>query len=210
MKELVNKLVRYGVLGTPRIIQAFFKIDRTDFVPSDMKGLASIDEALPIGLGQTISQPYVVAFMLEKLEPKEGEKILDIGSGSGWTTALLAHIVSENGRVTAIEVIPALKEFGERNVAKYNFVERGIVKFICGNGAKGYPQDAPFDRILASASLPKKELPRAWKEQLRIGGKVVVPIGNSIWVFTKRTEQRFEEEEYPGFVFVPFVRRYPG
>lgn len=187
-------------------------IRREDFLPPDLKELAQLNEALPIGYGQTISQPLVVGFMLELLEPKEGQRILDIGAGSGWTTALLANIVGKRGRVIALEVIPELVEFGKNNVAKYNFIEKGIVTYVCQDGSAGYALQAPFDGILVSASLPRrqaglpaKELPEAWKEQLKIGGRIVVPIQNSIWVFTKKNEQEFTEKEYPGFVFVPFV-----
>ena len=120
--SLIDSLIQQGWLKTPEIIEAFRKIKRIDFLPEDMKDLAELNEALPIGYGQTISQPLVVAFMLELLQPKKGEKILDIGSGSGWTSALLADIVSQkenSGKVIAIEFIPELKEFGEKNVAKY-------------------------------------------------------------------------------------------
>lgn len=164
-----------------------------------------MDEALPIGSGQTISQPFTVAFMLEKLQPKPGNKILDIGSGSGWTTALLAYIVGKQGKVVALEIIPELKEFGERNVAKYNFIKKGVATLLCQNGALGYTKEAPYDGILVSASLERKDLPQPWKEQLKVGGRIVVPIQNSIWVFTKENENTFGEQEYPGFVFVPFV-----
>ena len=176
-------------------------------MPEDIKDLAELNEALPIGLGQTISQPLVVAFMIELLEPKQGEKIFDVGSGSGWTTALLSEIVGKNGKVIAMEVVPDLKEFGEKNVSKYGFVEKGIAEFICADGAKGYKKEAPFDKILASASA--RDLPLAWKEQLKVGGRIVTPIGNSIWLFVKNPpvggETKFEEKEYPGFVFVPLI-----
>lgn len=180
-------------------------IRREDFLPPDLKELASLNEALPIGYGQTISQPLVVDFMLKLLEPKEGQKILDIGAGSGWTTALLAHIVGTQGRVIALELIPEIAEFGRKNVEKYSFIKKGIVTYLCQDGSKGYINEAPYDRILASASLAKKGIPLAWQEQVKIGGKIVVPIQNSIWVFTKEEAERFEEQEYPGFVFVPFV-----
>jgi len=203
--SLVEKLIAEGWLKTERIIKAFKKIKRVDFLPESLKNLAEVNEALPIGFGQTISQPLVVAFMLELLQPREGEKILDIGSGSGWTTALLAEIVGEKGKVIAIEVIPELKKFGEKNVAKYNFLEKGIVKFVCGDGSKGWKEEAPFDKILVSATA--KECYLAWKEQIKVGGKIVTPIGNSIWLFVKKSEKNFEEFEYPGFVFVPLIEK---
>jgi protein-L-isoaspartate(D-aspartate) O-methyltransferase len=200
---LVEDLIEKGWLKTPRIIEAFRKIKRVDFLPPGEEDLAEIDEAMPIGFGQTISQPLVVAFMLELLQPEAGDKILDVGSGSGWTTALLAEIVGDKGRVFALELVPELKDFGENNTAKYNFIEKGIVKFICVDGAKGFNKEAPFDKILASAAAQK--VPQAWKEQLRVGGRIVLPINSSIWRFTKKKEDEFEEEEYPGFVFVPLI-----
>jgi len=214
--SLIEDLISEGWLKTPRIIEAFKKVKRADFLPKEMKDFGELNEALPIGYGQTISQPLVVAFMLELLEPKEGEKILDIGSGSGWTTALLAYIVNggetskakvqnTKGKVIAIEIIPELKEFGEKNVAKYNFIEKGIVEFVLGDGSKGYKKKAPFDKILVSASAEKCY--ESWKEQVKIGGRIVAPISNSIWLFIKKSESEFEEFEYPGFVFVPLVEK---
>jgi len=204
--NLIDSLIGGGWLKTPRIIEAFRRIKRVDFLPKDLEDLAELNEALPIGYGQTISQPLVVAFMLEQLEPKEGDKILDIGSGSGWTSALLGEIVGKKGRVIAIDIIPELVEFGKNNVAKYNFIEKGIVEFICADGSKGYQKEAPYDGILVSAAV-QTEVPRAWKEQLKIGGRIVTPIGSSIWLFTKKSESKFEEIEYPGFAFVPLISK---
>jgi len=225
MSDLIGNLLENGWLKTPAIIEAFKNIKRVDFLSEDSKNLAQLNEALPIGYGQTISQPLVVAFMLELLKPQVGEKILDIGAGSGWTTALLAYIVSQKGdpksqapnpkgRVLAIEVIQELKEFGERNVRKYNFIEKGIVEFLCADGSKGYEKEAPFDKILCSAAVQKRDweddiekVPSAWKEQLKIDGRIVTPIGPSIWLFEKISETEFKEKEYPGFTFVPLVKK---
>jgi len=204
LNSLINHLIESGVLKTPAIIDAFKNIDRSKFVPEDMKCFAYVDEALSIGEGQTISQPYTVAFMLELLEPKPGDKILDIGSGSGWQTSLLAHIVGENGKIFAIEIIPELCKFGKANVKNFNFIEKGIVEWICGDASKGLAEKAPFDKIIAAAALGDK-IPQEWKDQLKIGGRMVVPIKESIWLFIKRDKNDFEEKEFPGFVFVPFV-----
>ena len=208
--DLIDNLIKDGWLKSPKIIDAFKEIKRIDFLPEDLKDSAELNTALPIGFGQTSSQPLVVAFMIEQLDPKEGDKVLDIGSGSGWTTALLSHIVGLKGKVIAIELIPELKEFGEKNVSKYNFIDKGIAEFICADGSKKYSKLSSrpelthgFDRILASASAQK--LPRAWKEELKVGGRIVTPIGSSIWVFIKKSKDNFEELEYPGFAFVPLI-----
>lgn len=201
---LIDSLIQEGWLKTPEIIEAFFEIKRADFMPEDIKNLAELNEALPIGYGQTISQPLVVAFMIEQMQPQAGEKILDIGSGSGWTTALLAHIVGQKGKVIAMELVPELKEFGEKNVGKYNFIKKGIAEFFCVDGSKGYKKEAPFDKILASAAA-QGEIPKTWKDQLKTGGRIVCPVMSSIWILIKKSESEFEEIEHPGFAFVPLV-----
>jgi len=201
--NLMDSLIKEKWLKTPRIIRAFKKIKREDFMPDDIKVLAEINEAMPIGCDQTISQPLTVAFMMEQLQPEPGNKILDVGAGSGWTTALLAEITGKKGKVIAVEIIPSLKVFGRKNVLKYNFVKKGIVQFICADGSLGYEKEAPYDRILASASASK--IPQAWKNQLKIGGKIVSPVKKSIWVLEKKSEKKFKTIKYPGFVFVPLI-----
>lgn len=203
MSYLVENLIHQAWLKTDAIIQAFQKIKRQDFLPEKSKNLAELNEALPIGYAQTISQPSVVAFMLELLQPKPGEKILDIGFGSGWTTSLLAECVKPRGEVIAIERIPELKKIGDENISKYNFIENGIVKTILGDGTIGYPDKAPFDKILASASAEK--IPKEWKKQLKQGGIIVAPVRNSIILIKKNKKDELEETEYPGFIFVPLI-----
>ena len=203
MKNLIKELISSGYLKTPRLIEAFEKIDRKDFVPEEIKNEAYINSALLIGHGQTISQPLTVAFMLELLQPEEGNRIMEIGSGSGWQTALLASVVGDKGRVLAVELIPELCIFGKKNVSKYDFVKSGIVKFFCFNAVKGLPEEAPFDRIISAASA--EEVPKAWKEQLKIGGRMVLPIKDAVHLLIKKGENEFEEQVFPGFVFVPFI-----
>ena len=201
MKQLIENLIGAGYLKTSEIINAFYKINRIDFIPEDLKAEAQINAPIPIGYGQTISQPLTVAFMLELLEPKEGDKILDVGSGSGWQSSLLAYLAGNSGGVIAIERIPELSEFGKNNSKKYNFKN---LKFVAGDGSKGYEKEAPYDKIIVAAAAFDK-IPEELKKQLKIGGRMVIPVENSIWLVVKKEENEFEEKEFPGFVFVPLV-----
>ena len=202
-RQLIDKLMASVVLKTPAVIAAFEAIDRADFVPAELRGQVYINEPLPIGFGQTISQPWTVAFMLEKLAPLPGQKVLDIGSGSGWQTALLAQIVGNQGQVIGLELIPELTRQGVKNIARYNFVSRRIVKLHCLNGTKGFPIAAPFDRIISAASAP--DIPSAWFDQLKIGGRLVVPVDSTIILVHKIAPDKFDRETFPGFAFVPFI-----
>lgn len=205
MSRLVNNLIQKGYLKSDRIIDAFWEIDRVDFLPEHLQHTADADIPLPIGFGQTISQPMTVAFILELLQPNKGENILDVGSGSGWVSALLSYIVGSKGRVTSIEIIPELLEYGKQNVNKYKFVDKGIAEFHVGDGSFGYKPNAPYDKIIVSAS--GEEIPTALKDQLKIGGTIVMPVHNSIWYIEKKDAQHFRKEEFPGFVFVPMITR---
>ena len=204
-ENLINSLIKGGYLKTPKIIEAFKNIDRQNFVLEENKNNPYTNTPLPIGFGQTISQPLTVAFMIELLEPKPGEKILDIGAGSGWTCALLAHLVGGEGMVIGIERIPELKEMADKNVGKYNFTEKGIVKIISADGSRGYKKEAPFNKIIAGAAA-RGETPVAWKEQLKIGGRIVAPVENSIITISKTAKDEYSYEEYFGFSFVPLIR----
>lgn len=200
MTHLVNKLICEGYLKTDKIIKSFQKINRADFLPKELEFDAEADIPLPIGYGQTISQPATVAFMLELLQPQDNDKILDIGAGSGWQTALLCELVGPKGKMFAIERIKELKEFGEKNVKKYNYKN---VKFMLGDGYKGLKKYAPFDKIIVAAE--SLELSMVWKEQLKIGGRIVAPLKQSLTVTDKISNDEFKIKEYPGFLFVPLI-----
>jgi protein-L-isoaspartate(D-aspartate) O-methyltransferase len=203
MSRLVNNLIRNGYLKNDLIIEAFAEINRIEFLPKELEAQADADVALPIGFGQTISQPMTVAFMLELLDPQRGQNILDVGSGSGWTSALLAYVVGSQGKIIAVERFPELMEFGKKNADKFGYVKKGIAEFYDGDGSKGFLEKAPFDRILVSAEA--ETVPEELKKQLKIGGKMVIPMKNSIWYLEKKSEEDFEKEEYPGFAFVPLI-----
>jgi len=203
--RLVDELVKVGHLKTPRIIEAFKKIDRFDFVIEYLKNDAYLNNPLGIGFGQTISQPLTVAFMLELLQPQEGDKILDIGSGSGWQMALLCEIVGVKGKVFGIEIISELYEFGKKNLKHYDYEQKGIAELILGDGSRGLVTQAPFDKIISAAA--PEELLEDWKNQLRVGGQMVWPMRNSLWLGIKKTETEFEMKEFPGFDFVPLLKK---
>jgi protein-L-isoaspartate(D-aspartate) O-methyltransferase len=204
--NLIDQLIKEGYLKTPEIIEAFKKIKREDFVLPSKKEEAKANYPLEIGFGQTISQPLTVAFMIELCQPKKGDRVLDIGSGSGWTTALFAEIVGPEGKVYGIERIAELKEFGENNVKKYNFVSSGQAIFVCGDGSKGLPEYAPYDIIHVGAAAAK--IPQILLEQLVVGGRLVIPEGietQDIVLIKKISPNQYEEQRFPGFVFVPLI-----
>lgn len=198
-KQLVDYLRAEGVLKTPELISAFYAIDRLDFVPPRYQSNAYGDFPVDIGFGQTISQPTTVAFMLELLRPEQGQIILDIGSGSGYTTALLTAIVGEEGQVVGIEKISELVALGEENLRRYNFKNARIVQ---AGPSLGMPEKK-FDRILVSAAADK--MPSELAKQLKNNGRMVVPVQNSIWLIEKNKSGKIRTEEHYGFVFVPLI-----
>lgn len=203
MSKLVNRLIKNGYLKTDAVIDAFSEIRRIEFVPHEMELQADADVALPIGHGQTISQPLTVATMFELLDPQKKQKILDVGSGSGWTTALLSFIVGREGKVLGVERKDELVEMSKRNVGKFGYIKKGIAEIIKGDGSKGLAEEAPFDRILVSAEV--EEVPEELKKQLKKGGKMIIPVKNILTYLEKKDEDDFYEEKYPGFSFVPLI-----
>ncbi|MFA5003850.1 MAG: protein-L-isoaspartate O-methyltransferase [Candidatus Saccharimonadales bacterium] len=182
------------------ITEAFRATPRREFLPDIVVGQATWDVPLPIGFGQTNSQPSTVERMLEWLEVDPGQHILDVGSGSGWTTALLAHLTGSKGDVVAVEIVPELVEFGRDNcqwagVRNVTFHEAGKTL--------GYPAAAPYDRILVSAAA--SELPTALVEQLAPGGQMVIPVRSDILVISKDEAGHLDIQTHPGFAFVPLV-----
>ncbi|MFA5736922.1 MAG: protein-L-isoaspartate O-methyltransferase [Candidatus Paceibacterota bacterium] len=219
---LTKELIDAGVLKTPRLIRAFYKVDRLDFVTPENRNRAYLNQPLPTLCGQTISQPLTVAFMLELLAPQPGDKILDLGAGSGWQAALLGFVVShddegkellpnERGYVISLEILPEICDLGRRNLAKYEYLKKGIVEYYCLNARNGYAEKAPYDNIIAAAALeitndsPKSNVLNKWLAQLKIGGRLIIPAGSRIRLFRKRSENNLMTEDFEGFIFVPLV-----
>ena len=197
--DLIDHLINTGALRSSNITDAFVHVDRVDFVDDPRIPDIYGDYPLPIGHGQTISQPTTVAMMLEMLSPHKGEKILDIGSGSGWTTALLSYIVGDEGSVTGLERVDYLVKFGADNLKKYRFKNTKIIQA----GEELGIVDEKFDRILVSAAAD--EFPKELTRQLKVGGKLVVPVQNSIFEVTKKESGELEIVEHYGFAFVPLI-----
>jgi protein-L-isoaspartate(D-aspartate) O-methyltransferase len=183
------------------IERAFQQVDRLDFIPRDMSYLAAIDGPLPIGFGQTISQPSTVRLMLEWLDVQPGDKVLDIGSGSGWSSALLAHIVGLKGKVLAVERIPALVLLGRKNCQKAGVSN---VEFYHAGNDYGLSEHAPYDRILVSAAAD--HLPETLINQLKINGKLVIPFKHDILEIVRTGTNGYTSQSHHGFVFVPLIK----
>jgi len=199
-KKFIGQLVRDGRIRGRSVINAFLKIDRANFAPDDFKDEAYLDIPIPILSGMTTSQPSTIAFMLDKLQPRKGEKVLEVGTGSGYLTALLSVLVGEKGRVFSIEYFPELKSFAESNLHRYDFKN---VALLTGDGKNGLPQEAPFDKIVSSAEV--KEIPQAWGEQLKIGGSILTPIDSKIVLAKKAAKDKFNAGFFSAFSFVPLL-----
>lgn len=206
MNPLIESLVKTKVLRSPSLIDAFLACDRKDFVREELIQSAYVDAPLPTCEGQTISQPYTVAFMLELLDVRPGQKVLDVGFGSGWTTAILAHVVGSHGRVYGLEVNPEVFAFGKKNLGKFVFPN---VELYNKSGWAGLPDEAPFDRILVSAAAP--QLPPVLGRELGEGGRLVIPIGVdfacSVCLFGKGRHGLRILEKHEGFAFVPLIKK---
>jgi len=185
------------------VLDAMKKVPRECFLPKDLEGSAYDDCALPIGEGQTISQPYMVAIMTEKLGLSGGEKVLEIGTGSGYQAAILAEIASE---VITIERIPSI---AERSRKLFDELGYKNIKVIVGDGTLGMPEEAPFGGVIVTAGAPS--IPKPLTEQLSDGGRLVIPVGETfeqtLTIVTKHGN-KLDVERSIGCVFVPLVGKY--
>ena len=202
LNNLIIIMKKSGFLNDDKVEKAIRKIPRDEFVPISLKENAYEDVPLLIMKNQTISQPSVVSRMTEWLDIKEGQKILEIGSGSGWQTAILSYLVGQ-GKVYSIERHSELAEFAKKNLDKLGI---NNVKVILGDGNLGFPQESPFDRIIITAAC--KKVPEQLLEQLSDEGLLIAPVGEfqqSMILLKKTSNGIVEIKNQPGYVFVPLL-----
>jgi len=180
------------------VSQAFAAVPRAGFLPENDRGRAPYDGPIPIGRGQTNSQPRTVADMLRLLEVRPGQRILDVGAGSGWTTALLAHLTGPSGLVVGVELEPSLVSFGSDNLARAGVAGASIRQAL--PGVLGWPALSPYERILVSAD--GGEVPEALLAQLSDGGRMVLPAGGEMTLVV-RTGDRVVTSGHGRYSFVP-------
>ena len=186
-----------GLVKSKRVLDALAKVPRENFVLEKYRELAYLDEPLPLLAGQTISQPTTVAIMTDSLNVKPGQKVLEVGTGSGYQAAILAELVGPKGKVFTVERIKALVQFAKKNLKRYK-----NVKVIYTDGTKGYTKAAPYDRIIVTACAA--QLPDILFAQLKEKGIMVIPIEDKMYRITKiRGKPKFEDLGW--FVFVPLL-----
>lgn len=200
--RMVEQQLAARGISDPRVLAAFLAVPRERFVPEAAVAKAYLDQPLPIGAGQTISQPYIVAVTLEAMQLGGGERVLEIGAGSGYAAAVVSQVA---GEVFTVERIPALAELAHQRLRHLGF---GNVHVRCGDGTLGWPEHAPYDAIAVAAGGPAP--PRALLRQLRIGGRLVIPIGKDeesqvLVRIVREGDDRFREEPLVRVRFVPLI-----
>ncbi|MFQ6012866.1 MAG: protein-L-isoaspartate(D-aspartate) O-methyltransferase [Thermoplasmata archaeon] len=206
-ERMVQRLVRDGVLRSPRIIEAMRAVPRHRFVPRHIRVSAYHDTPLTIGSGQTISAPHMVGMMLEYLDLKEGQSVLEIGGGSGYHAALVGHVVGPTGHVYAVERIGSLAKKAQARLEALGLQNR--VEVLVRDGSQGLPERGPFDRIFVTCGAP--EIPPPLVDDLREGGKLLVPVGTRYFqdlILGEKVEGELRTRSLGGVVFVPLLGRH--
>ena len=190
-------------INNQRVLDVFSKVERHKFIPEDLRPSSYADFPVPIGEGQTISQPYMVALMTERLDLKGDEKVLEIGTGSAYQTAILAELA---GEVYSIERFDTLSQKAEKILKELGYVN---IRLKVGDGSLGWPEFAPFDRIIVTAGAPRIPLPLT--EQLSENGKLILPLGETfsqVLTLVEKKGDSSESRQICGCVFVPLVGKY--
>ncbi|MCD6210649.1 protein-L-isoaspartate O-methyltransferase [Methanosarcinales archaeon] len=201
-KRMVDLLRRQGV--STGVLEAMNRVKRHLFVPPELRDQAYGDYPLPIGGGQTISAPHMVAMMCEYLKLEKGDKVLEIGAGSGYHAAVIAELIGTEGRVYTVERLPLLVDFSTRNLRDAGYKN---VVVVSGDGTLGLPEHAPFDKICVTCAAPS--VPPPLLEQLKIGGKMVIPIGRYIQeLYLVEKKNGIEKQSKCEVAFVPLIGRF--
>ena len=208
-KQLVLKLVREGRIRSAQVIEAMEAVPREKFVPEKEIKHAYIDTPLSIGLGQTISAPHMVGIMVEELDLAPGQNVLEVGAGSGYHAAIVAHIVGKlpKGHVYSLEIKPELAELAQRNLGHAGYSQS--VTVIASDGSLGYPQEAPFDRIFVTCASP--DLPPPLINQLSENGKLLIPVGSTYYSELTRVTKvkgKLRKSKLGGCAFVPMLGEF--
>ncbi|MCX6661421.1 MAG: protein-L-isoaspartate(D-aspartate) O-methyltransferase [Euryarchaeota archaeon] len=203
--RLVRNLCKEGYIKTKLVKQAFLTVPREEFIPDFLKNYSYVDTPLDIGNGQTISAPHMVAIMCEALDIKKGQRILEIGTGSGYHAAIVSQLVRETGRVYTIERFESLAIKAKQNLQTIN-CSNVIVEV--GDGSCGLPLHQPYDRIYVTCAAPS--IPQPLIDQLRDPGKLLVPVGDMYCelMLLEKEKQKHTVHHLGGCVFVPLVGRY--
>jgi len=198
-KEMVSRQIEARGVGDPRVLEAMRTVPRHRFVAPELKSRAYTDYPLPIGLGQTISQPYIVAAMTELLRPEPSDRVLEVGTGSGYQAAVLSRLVAH---VYTIEILPDLAKRAAEILAELGYDN---VSVSTGDGYRGIPSEAPFDGIIVTAA--PAEIPRPLIDQLAIGGRLVIPVGRFYQelMLLEKNEQGVESRSIFPVRFVPMT-----
>jgi protein-L-isoaspartate(D-aspartate) O-methyltransferase len=205
--RLVDDLKMRGYVTSKAIEDDMRRVPREEFLPAELREEAYVDSPLPIGEGQTISAPHMVAIMAENLDLEPGQKILEVGTGSGYHAAVCSEVIAPDGHIYSIERITSLASFAEGNLKRAGYAK--LVTVILGDGSKGLPDHAPYDRIFVAAGAP--EVPSPLTAQLAQGGKLLVPVGTRWYqdlVKVTRKGAKLEKENLGGCVFVPLLGEY--
>jgi len=199
---MTDSQIRARGVSDPRVLAAMEKIPRHLFVPSSVRGCAHADEPLPIGDGQTISQPYIVAYMTEALGLLGSEKVLEVGTGSGYQTAVLAELVDE---VFTVEIVERLSQRARSILDGLGYAN---IHYRVGDGSEGWPEAAPFDAVMVTAAAAV--IPKTLEDQLVVGGRMIVPVGTDLQelVLVHRDKKGLRRERLLAVRFVPLVKAH--
>ncbi len=205
-KRLVEQLKKTGYIKSKKVADAMEAVPRHLFIPVSMSHKAYMDAPLPIGSGQTISAPHMVAMMIEELDLKEGMKVLEVGGGRGYHAAVISRVIGESGEVISVEILPELAKKGRDMFNRLNY---NNIKIVVADGSEGYEKESPYDRISVACGAPS--IPDPLIAQLKENGKMLIPVGGqyfqNLFRITK-TKNKIKKEDLGGVLFVPLKGKH--